>query len=284
MMMVDAIPLAPSDPPSRKLAFHEGPGPLPRQFFLYRPQSARAGAPLVISVHGIARNAATHAYRLMDEAERFGLTIAAPFFSKDHYGQYQQLQDAKTGARSDLALLDIAEAAARLSGASAEKLLLFGFSGGAQFAQRFVMAHPQRVASAVIVAAGWYTFPDVTQPYPYGLDLSSPDLDIEFDLRGMLETPQHVMVGELDIVRDSSLRASKRLDQMQGLTRLERARRWVEAMGEFHKQRNALGAPTLTTLPGVEHDFAEVAERAQLPRLIFDKFATDSGLAPLERY
>ena len=281
--MVDAIQTAPIDPPSRKLAFHEAPGPLPRQFFLYRPASAHPGAPLVISVHGIARNAATHAYRLMDEADRFGLTIAAPFFDKDLYGQYQQLQDAKSGARSDLAVLEIADAAARLTGANAEKLLMFGFSGGAQFTQRFVMAHPHRVASAVLVAAGWYTFPDVTQPYPYGIDMSAPELDIELDLRGMLEAPQHVMVGELDIERDSSLRSSKRVDQMQGLTRVERARRWVAAMGEFYKHRNALGAPTLTMLPGVAHDFADVADRADLPRLIFDKFAQDAALAPLAR-
>ncbi len=281
MSIIRTIVSPAEEPTNRKLVFHEIPGPLPRQFFLYRPANARAGAPLVMSVHGIARNAATHAYRLMEEAERFGLTIVAPYFNKAHYGQYQQLQDPKTGARSDLALLEIAVAAARLSGASAEKLLLFGFSGGAQFAQRFVMAHPQRVASAVLVSAGWYTFPDATQPYPYGVDLSASELNIEFDLRAMLETPQHIMVGEQDLERDSSLRSSKRLDQMQGLTRVDRARRWVAAMSEFYKQKNASGAPTFALLPGVGHSFAEAVDRGRLSTLIFEKFADDADIEPL---
>ncbi len=85
----------------RKLVYYESPGPRTRQFLLYRPSTERRGAPLVLSVHGIARNAAAHAYRLMAEAERYGLTVAAPLFDKAQYGQYQQLSDPKTGARSD---------------------------------------------------------------------------------------------------------------------------------------------------------------------------------------
>ena len=55
------------------------------------------------------------------------------------------------------------------TGAAAGPFYLFGFSGGAQFAHRYVLAHPDRVAAAGIGAAGWYTFPDSATPYPYGL-------------------------------------------------------------------------------------------------------------------
>lgn len=264
---------------ARKLAYHEIPGPQPREFFLYRPSTERAGAPLVVSVHGIARNAAAHAYRLMEEAERYGVVVSAPLFSKERYGQYQQLLDPKLSARSDLALLDIMYAAERLTSADASKVLLFGYSGGAQFAHRFAMAHPSRVTSAVLAAAGWYTFPVANAPYPYGLDTGGSELS--FDLHGMLRVRYHVMVGELDTERDSSLRQSKRLDRAQGHTRVERARNWVGAMKGLADEVHLDASASLLTLPSVGHSFVESVEKAALPRLVFERFAADSGISPI---
>jgi poly(3-hydroxybutyrate) depolymerase len=263
---------------SRKLSYHEIPGPRPREFFLYRPSTERAGAPLVVSVHGIARNAAAHGYRLMDEAERYGVVIAAPLFSKERYGQYQQLFDAKNSVRSDLALLDIIDAAARLTSADTSGILLFGYSGGAQFAHRFAMAHPGRVASAVLAAAGWYTFP-VNAPYPYGLDTGGSELS--FDPPSLLRVRYHVLVGELDTERDNSLRQSKRLDRAQGHTRVDRARNWVAAMRGLAKEAQLDASVNLLTLPSVGHSFIESVEKAALPRLVFERFAADSGMSPI---
>jgi pimeloyl-ACP methyl ester carboxylesterase len=263
--------------PSRKATYHETVGPIPRRFFLYRPSTAQTGAPLIVSVHGIARNAAAHAYRLAEEAERYGVTVMAPLFDKESYGQYQQLLDKKSGARSDIALLDAMEAAARLSGASVDRVVLFGYSGGAQFAHRFVMAHPHRVASVLVVAAGWYTFPDDERAYPHGLKLQSAFGCLNLDPVDAARVPHHVLIGELDIVRDSSLRQSRRLDAQQGSTRLSRAYRWREAMREFAARAGGR-APTMTLLPGVGHSFLDSVERADLPRLLFEKAAKDAGL------
>ena len=263
----------------RKLAFCETPGPARRQFFLFRPVTERVRAPLVVSVHGISRNAAAHVYRFMAEAERYGLVIAAPLFTKEGSGQYQQLEDPKTGFRSDHALLDIADAAARLSGASADKLLLFGFSGGAQFAQRFVLAHPKRVQSAVMAAAGWYTFPLANKRYPYGLDTEAAKLDLKLDVTGAAGVRQHVLVGEYDTERDASLRQTKDIDALQGLNRVERGQRWVEAMAAMNPQ----AAPSFTIMPGVGHSFSTCVEVGGLPRLVFDIFARDAALQLLPR-
>jgi poly(3-hydroxybutyrate) depolymerase len=265
---------------SRKLTYHEIPGDRPREFFLYRPARERAGAPLVVSVHGIARNAAAHAYRLMEEAERYGVVVAAPLFSKARYGQYQQLLDAKSGARSDFALLDIMDAAQRLSSADASKILLFGYSGGAQFAHRFAMAHPARVTSAVLAAAGWYTFPLLGARYPYGLDAGGATLS--FDPHGFLQVKYHVMVGDLDTERDNSLRQSKRLDRAQGHTRVERARNWVQVMQGLARELQVDASVSLLTLPSVGHSFVESVEKAALPRLVFERFATDCRMSPIQ--
>ena len=265
----------------KKLVCFELPGRPARKFFLYRPSTEIPGAPLVVSVHGIARNAPAHAYRLMDEAERYGLVVAAPLFGKAEYGQYQQLEDAKSGARSDEALFDILEAAARVSRADTSRILLFGYSGGAQFAHRFAMAYPDRVISAALVGAGWYTFPTDEAPYPYGVDTRFRS-KLRFDAAAMASVRYHVMVGELDTLRDASLRYTKRLNAMQGHTRVERASRWVAAMTQLALQAQADAPASALMLPGVGHSFADSADKASLAQHIFKRFAADAGLKPID--
>lgn len=265
--------------PQRKVAFHELPGPVVRRFFFYRAGNENPGAPLVVSVHGIARNAAAHVYKLIDEAERYGLSIVAPLFEKEHYGQYQQLFDTRSGARADLALLDILSAAGRLSKANIDRVLMFGFSGGAQFTHRFVLANAERIASAVHVSAGWYTFPDRAKRFPYGLRPGRAPFEI--DIAAALTVPQHVIVGELDCERDSALRQTRRIDERQGTTRVTRAIGWVDAMGEAAENAGIGAAPTLQILPGVAHSFSEAVEISCLPQHVFDHFVRDAGLAPV---
>lgn len=255
---------------SGKVAYYEIPGPVARRFFFYRAKNEAPGGPLVVSVHGIARNAAAHTYRLIDEAERNGLSILAPLFEKDLYGQYQQLHDDPSGVRADLALLDMLQAAGRLSRANTERILLFGFSGGAQFSHRFVFAHPKRVFSAVHVSAGWYTFPTETDRYPRGVKPGRSAIDL--DVISAFGVRQHVLVGEEDVDRDSSLRQNKWLDESQGRTRVERAGRWVDAMAAAAPSGEG---PSFELLPGVAHRFAEAVEISSLPRRVFDLFTRD---------
>jgi len=242
-----------------------------------------AGAPLVVCVHGIARDPAAHARRLIDYAERYGLSVVAPKFDKVHFGLYQQLADPKTGVRSDIALLDIIDAASRLTNADETKILLVGQSGGAQFAHRFAMVHPRRVISNILIAAGWYTFPIEYEPYPFGLDTRATGVDFCFDMEGLATVRQHVFVGELDTERDNSLRRSKAIDRVQGRTRLERAIRWVSAMGKRAERTRENAPPTLSTLPGVGHSFSDPFWATQLPALVFERFAADAGLQPMAK-
>ena len=47
---------------------------------------------------------------------------------------------------------------------------MFGHSAGAQFVHRFIQFKPlSRVDKAVSANAGWYTLPDTTIDFPYGL-------------------------------------------------------------------------------------------------------------------
>jgi pimeloyl-ACP methyl ester carboxylesterase len=141
------------------------------------------------------------------------------------------------------------------------RVSLFGYSGGGQFAHRYLMAHPSRVTSAVVAAPGWFTFPERTHAYPYGTRGARRQLGVRMRAEAFLRVPVLVAVGDLDEdERSEHLRHSPALDAQQGANRLERAARWVQAMRDAAA---ALGFPprvALTTLPGAGHSFADCFE------------------------
>ncbi|MBX7247988.1 MAG: hypothetical protein K1X35_02945 [Caulobacteraceae bacterium] len=260
-------------PPGRVL-YQSQPGEPGREWFVYRPASARPGGPLLVVVHGIACNPAEYVFRMADAAERRGVVVAAPLFAKGAYGQYQQVIDPRSGVRADLALLDIITEVARATDADDERVHLFGVSGGAQFAHRFAMMHPEAVASVGLAAAGWYTFPDAEQAWPLGL--AGHPLGVEGVDPAFLDLPWRVFVGERDVERDVSLRKSDALDTLQGRDRLQRARAWVEAM-------RARGADvSLTLIPDTGHALGRAFERRALADLILDPVAPELSGAPLK--
>jgi pimeloyl-ACP methyl ester carboxylesterase len=184
---------------------------------------------MVVSVHGRSRNADQHVRLLAAQCEMHGVVLVAPIFSAEQHPDYQRLGRAGRGKRADNALNMIVAEAAAITGAPADRFHLFGFSGGAQFAHRYLMANPHRVAAAVIASAGWYTFPDATRRFPYGIRLSKTLPNVRFDAEEFLSVPVTVIVGEHDDSQ-AGFRRTARLDREQGVTRVERARSWVKAM------------------------------------------------------
>jgi pimeloyl-ACP methyl ester carboxylesterase len=239
-----------------------------QEYFLYIPSRGARGAPLFVAVHGISRNAKEHATLFAPYAEKHGVVLLAPYFTERQHGDYQRLGRAGHGPRADLALDGMVAEVAELTGASVERLYLFGFSGGAQFAHRYAMAHPERVARAVVGAAGWYTFPDPQTPYPYGIG-PDPDLaNVRFEPDKFLRVPIAVMVGEKDVT-DENLRRNPEVDRQQGVTRLERARNWVEAMREAAAARRLEPLVTYESVPGIRHSFNQFMMEGELGDRVF---------------
>src|SRR5262245_36291413 len=197
-----------------------------QEYLLYVPGRGGRGARVFVDVHGISRNVDEHAALFTPYAERYGVVLVAPSFTKAGHPGYQWLEPENGGRRADLDLETILREVHELTGARTDSLYLFGFSGGAQFAHRYVLAHPDRVAAAAIGAAGWYTFPDSLTAYPYGLAPGPGLSGVRFEPRRFLRVPMTVFVG-IEDVRDASLRRNADVDRQQGTTRRERAQRWV---------------------------------------------------------
>lgn len=248
-----------------------------QSYFLYIPKQGASNAKIFITVHGISRNAKQHAREFSALAEKYGVILIAPFFPEDEFPDFQRL--GRKGKRADIALNAIVAEVAQLTGADASKFYLFGYSGGAQFAHRYMMAYPHRVAKAAFGAAGWYTFPDQLLKFPKGIMQSHSLPLIRFNPEQFLQIPVCVLIGERDNRRDNELNQSPQIDRLQGSTRIERGKRWIEAMSA---QALAFGLSTnysLQLLPDSPHSFSISMRRGEMGERAFDfLFADDADI------
>jgi pimeloyl-ACP methyl ester carboxylesterase len=166
---------------------------------------------------------------------------------------------------------------ALLSRADVTRTYVFGYSGGAQLAHRYTMAHPRRVARAVIAASGWYTFPDRTQRFPYGIRSVRTLKGVTFHAEDFLRVPIEVMIGTQDTTMHN-VRSTARTVAQQGTTRLDRARNWVAAMQRAAATFGLEPRVTLTEVHEVGHDFIEFCERGNLAQRVGRSLFGDSAL------
>ena len=169
---------------------------------LYVPMSASASerSPLLVLIHGTTRKDwLRDGFR--DFAERTGTVLLAPLFpvgaaaEGDVHG-YKWL-DAH-GMRFDLLLLDMIEQAAGIWPLDPNRFALFGFSGGGQFAHRFLYLHPHRLTALSIGAPGNVTLPDLLRPWPAGVRGLEERFGVEFDADVVKVVPIHLVVGGAD--------------------------------------------------------------------------------------
>lgn len=241
-----------------------------QQYLVYVPTRARPGAPIFVAVHGVSRNVEEHAKLFAPHAEQRGVVLIAPSFPEPRHAGYQRLSADGVADRADRALDAIVKEVAGSTGADGRRFWLFGFSGGAQFAHRYLFAHPDRVVRVAIGAAGWYTFPDERTPYPYGLGPSAERRDLRFDAGRFLRVPVTVFVGLADTSGGEHLRRNARVDRQQGTTRLDRARRWVAAMNRAARSRGLPPPASCHEVPGIEHSFRQFMTEGDLGERVFD--------------
>ena len=239
-----------------------------QEYFAYVPSAGGRDARILVAIHGISRNARELVKRFSPYAEALRLVMIAPLFSAERNRDYQRLGRVRHGTRADVILESIVEEVALWAGAATDELYLFGYSGGAQFAHRYTLAHPHRVVRAVAVSAGWYTFPDPHRRFPYGIRRSKQLPQVRFDPEEFLRVPISVMVGEQDTATEG-VRRSPRLDRQQGVNRVERARNWVAAMQSTANTYRMEPLVTYEQIAGGNHSFKALMETGHLGDRVF---------------
>jgi pimeloyl-ACP methyl ester carboxylesterase len=276
-MQLDPMRLDPAAPPPRPRPLAVGAilaqalRPRPDEpdridYYEFVPARVDPRAPLLVSVHGISGNAREHVELFCRRAEEQGVIVIAPVFAGPRFHGFQRPR-SRSGRAANFLLEVVAQVRARHRLAPG-RFSLFGFSGGAQFAHRFALLHPRRIRSLIVCSAGWYTFPDPELRYPFGLD-PGPGARVHFRLDDFLRVPVRVAVGALDVRQDHALNASPELCRLQGDNRVERARRWADALRRAGRARGVVPSVAHAVLPACGHSFRRCVQRGGLAEFVF---------------
>jgi predicted esterase len=224
-------------------------------FFLYIPTNAAARGPLqvLVTVHGMGGNGAAFCQALINRAEQDGWIIVSPTYHyRDNFNPVTVRQDDTELIPRLTQYLDNLPAKTGLP--IRDKVLLYGFSRGAQIVHRFAEFYPDRTLAVALFAAGTYTLPVPTMKVngtPTTLDLPYGVADLQhytgtpFDAASFRKVPFFIGVGGAD---DHAGDAPPAWDAYDGTTRLARAENFAQDLKDFGLDTS------LTVYPGVGHD------------------------------
>ncbi|MCF6237737.1 MAG: hypothetical protein L3J79_02815 [Candidatus Marinimicrobia bacterium] len=239
-------------------------------YFAYIPESYQGDNQILYTIHGISRNAEEHIQGFISQAERRGIILIAPLFLKENSPRYQQLGTNSQQQRADMAFDRVLQDVQEWLNLPPAPMRIFGFSGGGQFVHRYAMFYPKRVARMVLAAPGWYTFPDPDRKYPYGLKSTRDWPKLKFSLEKFLQIPTMVMTGEVDDLRDKDLNKAREIDSFQGLNRIERAERWINANRNLARAYNIPANFLVESIPNASHNYESYMGHPPFAERIFD--------------
>lgn len=174
-------------------------------YCLYVPhrfdENSRAQTTLLISVHGTGRMQALYRDLFCEFSEYNNCIVLAPLFPANvcqdgNMSGYKYLKEGDI--RYDLVLLDMAAEVAQRYRIAVDKVLLFGFSGGAHFAHRFLLLHPHRIKAVSIGAPGVVTLPLQDKPWWVGIGGAHQVFGLDIDPAALAGVAVHLVVGGAD--------------------------------------------------------------------------------------
>ena len=235
----------------------------PMRIFTYRSSSWQDGKPVIVVFHGLNRNADTYRDGWIKAAEEKGFLVVCPEFSEEKFPGVpyynlghvvNQEGDVQLNPESTwiFSVIDdvTADVRARMQ-LHKSPVILFAHSAGAQLIHRYVLVGDKCTADKIVIAnAGWYTMPDRSVDFPYGLKgLSISDKQ----LAKAFSKPVTILLGDQDTKRSKVLRKTPEADA-QGMNRLERGHAFYQKAQETAKKMGVPFKWQLQEVPGVGHD------------------------------
>ena len=229
--------------------------------------------PPVFVYHGVRRNADEYRDGWLELAREHHLFVVVPLFSAETYPGVEgynlgNLYVSETNlARKPektwsyhLPRVVFSYLRDHLKATTAEGYMAFGHSAGSQFLHRQMAFAPDpHLLLGVTANAGWYTFPDFTVAWPYGLKGTGFRRE---QLPPYLAGPMVVLLGDADT--DPHHRHLRRSTEAmaQGKHRFERGHRFFAFSRDLAAEAGLEFGWRLETVPGVAHDNARMAPAA----------------------
>jgi pimeloyl-ACP methyl ester carboxylesterase len=220
---------------------------------------------LLVIVHGTGRTAAQYRDRFAGFAEANGCIVMAPLFpvgiiEPGELANYKRIEFH--GIRYDLILLSMVEEVTAKYRVRAGGFMMYGYSGGGQFCQRFFMLHPKRLSAVSIGAPGVVTLLNPDYDWWVGVRDVEARFGVKIDLEAMRAVTVQTLVGsaddatwEISIPRDSTLWMEGA--ELQGANRLDR----IDALARSFETQGIRVRRDI--VPGVAHSPFEMVGPAE---------------------
>lgn len=213
--------------------------------------------PLLVIPHDTLRTPERYRDAFVDWASTHRAALLVPLFPAG-IGMPWDLHAYKAldafGVRYDSILLSMLDECAERFGLDIERFLMFGFSGGAQFTQRFLLTHPDRLLACSIGAPGAITLLDPDTAWWVGVADVEEKFGRPLSMDAVRRVPVQTIVG-LDDVETWELEGDVFTEHplwmpgagRAGVTRVDRARSLTAIL------RDAGVAVEHVEVPGVAH-------------------------------
>lgn len=158
---------------------------------------------LMVIIHGTGCEIEEYVRQAKAWADENKVALMAPMFpggliDREDFNSYKLL--SCDGIRYDQILLSMVEdMQKRYPGVDGSRFFIFGHSGGGQFTNRFLLAHPQRLLAASIGAPGRPTFLNFSEDYFWGVRDFDQYFGHPVNVDLVRSVPIHISVGEKDV-------------------------------------------------------------------------------------
>jgi hypothetical protein len=241
------------------------------EVFYHIPEGDITSMPILMSFHGADRDGANYRDFWINMANANGFMVFAPEFSSDNYpglgdnyimsnifddGDNPSPETYNDPTEWTCSVLDpLFEYVKSDFSGTQVAYSAWGHSAGAQFLHRLFMYLPNtKINVAICSNAGWYTVPENTVSYPYGL-LHGQLLDS--DLIHAFSNKLIVHLGEEDTIPSSAPggpRDNPTVNDQQGLHRLERGQYFFNTSQSIAQNLSVLFNWEKHEVSGVGHD------------------------------
>ena len=233
-------------------------------YLLYLPRGLKADSierpRLLVAVHDTFRDMYQLRHQFKEFANQTNTVVLLPVFPcgiEDREDLHNYKFILYHGIRFDLILKDMIEEV-RECFRLTDQILMYGFSGGAQFIHRYLYLHPENISDAVIVAPGRITFLDPEEDYYCGIHDFEKFFGQSFNMTALKKIRVLLMVGtddteEIDYAAEGDFAPA--IGKF-GKNRLER----VRALFENYRE-NGMDA-YLKELPGISHEAEKAVSSA----------------------
>jgi poly(3-hydroxybutyrate) depolymerase len=204
--------------------------------YTYKPANYDGGA-LLVTLHGLNRNADGYLAYSKPLADRYGLLVIAPHFDRERFPTWRYQAGGIARYHHPIAsgpltlepeaqwtgsmLLEIVERIRAEENRPELPYYLLGHSAGGQLLSRVAAFVPNTAARIVIANPSTYVWPAREKPFPFGFGALPGPLGSDEAIRRYLAQPVTLFLGTADTVHDRNLNVTESAMQ-QGANRYER--------------------------------------------------------------